>query len=206
MLSHLVGAANRADIRRLRQLEQEKAVLEEKIERQQKQLREAAVARETTIRELTHALEVRLIKRTVHEAESAPAHAGWEAMAADLQRRLGRIEARAERLQHQLTKARTAFTAESERRSTAERHEIELQLELEAIEASLQLPRLVMMMQAPLPRRRSALRCFMSVDCRHRSGTCARLRSGPARSSCTTMAAFKSATGCCLASLAVPTL
>ena len=52
MLSHLVGAANRADIRRLRQLEDENAELEAKIGRQQQRLRDAVVSRDVTIREL----------------------------------------------------------------------------------------------------------------------------------------------------------
>jgi hypothetical protein len=35
MLSHLVGAANRADIRRLRELESENVALQDKVARQQ---------------------------------------------------------------------------------------------------------------------------------------------------------------------------
>src|SRR5262249_19572599 len=41
MLSHLVGAANRADIQKLRHLEEENAALTIKLERQQRHLREA---------------------------------------------------------------------------------------------------------------------------------------------------------------------
>ena len=52
MLSHLVGAANRADIRRLRQLEEDNAALAAKVERQQRQLREGFTARDQTIRRL----------------------------------------------------------------------------------------------------------------------------------------------------------
>ena len=55
MLSHLVGAANRADIRRLRQLEEANAELEGKIERQQQQLHNAILSREATIQELRRA-------------------------------------------------------------------------------------------------------------------------------------------------------
>jgi hypothetical protein len=62
MLSHLVGAANRADIRRLRQLEDEKAELEAKVERQQRQLRDTVVLRDGTIRDLTRALEERIAR------------------------------------------------------------------------------------------------------------------------------------------------
>jgi len=49
MLSHLVGAANRADIRRLRELESENAALQDKVARQQYQLRDAVVKRDATI-------------------------------------------------------------------------------------------------------------------------------------------------------------
>ena len=56
MLSHLVGAANRADIRRLRQLEQEKGALTEKLHRQQQQLRDGFTSRDQTIRQLNSAL------------------------------------------------------------------------------------------------------------------------------------------------------
>jgi hypothetical protein len=56
MLSHLVGAANRADIRRLQQLEADNAVLAAKVERQQRQLYEGFVERDRKIRELTELL------------------------------------------------------------------------------------------------------------------------------------------------------
>ena len=56
MLSHLVGAANRADIRRLCQLEADKAELEAKLERQQLALRDAVVTRDARIQELRQAL------------------------------------------------------------------------------------------------------------------------------------------------------
>jgi hypothetical protein len=49
MLSHLVGAANRADIRRLVALEAENAELKEKIERQQNRLHEISTQRDVSI-------------------------------------------------------------------------------------------------------------------------------------------------------------
>src|SRR5262245_19390635 len=52
MLSHLVGAANRADIVRLRQLEQENSTLTRTLERQQRQLRDGFVTRDATIQRL----------------------------------------------------------------------------------------------------------------------------------------------------------
>src|SRR5262245_12221948 len=57
MLSHLVGAANRADVRRLRQLEEDNAVLAAKVERQQRQLREGFTARDQTIRRLNEMID-----------------------------------------------------------------------------------------------------------------------------------------------------
>lgn len=51
MLSHLVGAANRADIRRLVAFEEENAALHAKIERQQARLHEMSVERDAALRE-----------------------------------------------------------------------------------------------------------------------------------------------------------
>src|SRR6202020_1747731 len=60
MLSHLVGAANRADIRRLCELEQRNAELEEKLRRQQEALHNAVVTRDASIYELRQSLRQRL--------------------------------------------------------------------------------------------------------------------------------------------------
>src|SRR5215471_18059065 len=68
MLSHLVGAANRADIRRLRELELETAALQDKVARQQRQLRDAVVSRDATIANLTEALSKAIAS---HSASSA---------------------------------------------------------------------------------------------------------------------------------------
>jgi hypothetical protein len=75
MLSHLVGAANRADIRRLRELEAENAALQEKIARQQKQLRDAVVARDATIANLND-----MVGRAIVSAQPMP---GTEEQPAD---------------------------------------------------------------------------------------------------------------------------
>jgi hypothetical protein len=141
MLSHLVGAANRADIRRLRQLEAENAELQAKVQRQQQQLRDAIVTRDTTIQELTGALEESVGQaRLVDSFELSTANdAGWTALAADLKSRLTRSENRRERIERQLTDARQALGMEREARAAAERREIGLRGEVEAIEASLAL-------------------------------------------------------------------
>jgi hypothetical protein len=139
MLSHLVGAANRADIRRLRTLEAENAELQAKVERQQRQLRNAIVSRDTTIRELQHALEARIHVGSDRATDQAAAtdEAGWEALAADLKARLTRCEARRTVIEQHLEEARTALAAERNSRLLGEHRESALRDELAAIEASL---------------------------------------------------------------------
>ncbi len=53
MLSHLVGAANRADIRRLVALEEKNAALKNKIARQQEKLYELTTERDASLRQLS---------------------------------------------------------------------------------------------------------------------------------------------------------
>src|SRR5262249_7290612 len=65
MLSHLVGAANRADIRRLRELEQQIETLTDTIERLQQRLREGFASREATIRQLQDTLVRRVEEQAV---------------------------------------------------------------------------------------------------------------------------------------------
>jgi hypothetical protein len=83
MLSHLVGAANRADIQRLRNLEEHNAELSAKLERQQAQLRDGFTARDATIRRLSDALAAK-----AGEAATSPkAGEHTEALAAALAER-----------------------------------------------------------------------------------------------------------------------
>ncbi len=135
MLSHLVGGANRADIRRLCRLEAENSELQAKVERQQRQLRDAIVARDTTIRKLNQALEARIDRAPLGiEAACQPA---WGALAADLKSRIERTSGRAERLERQLAEARTSLAAERAARTAAEEREAELRREVEAMEAGM---------------------------------------------------------------------
>lgn len=98
MLSHQVGAASRADLRRLKALETEKAALEDKVARQQGRLREEVSARDGTIRALRGQLEHdRAELRSLAQAATATAEVdGLRTLATELQRRL-EIEAAARR-------------------------------------------------------------------------------------------------------------
>lgn len=138
MLSHLVGAANRADIRRLRQLEAENAELDTKISRQQHQLRDAIVARDAAIRELRGMLGAHIQNERESAAERYlnPGSVIGMALAADLKRRLAIAERRRERAEQQLEESRSALSAERGIHAEAARREFEIRRELEAMEAS----------------------------------------------------------------------
>jgi Uncharacterized protein conserved in bacteria (DUF2325) len=139
MLSHLVGAANRADIRRLRQLEAENTELDAKVARQQQQLRDAIVSRDATIRELHRTLEKRLPRDGERGVGCTPDSDGevWRNLAGDLKRRLDTVQTHRERIEGQLAETRSALAAARSARVEAEQCEQELRQELEAIEASL---------------------------------------------------------------------
>jgi hypothetical protein len=139
MLSHLVGAANRADIGRLSQLEAENAALRDKAQRQQNQLREAIVSRDAKIGDLT-ALLARRIADTPAAApagDAASEQATLARLIGDRERRLSAesnrrayLERRVERLVEELREARSLTDG-------AEQRERALREELDAIEAGL---------------------------------------------------------------------
>ena len=115
MLSHLVGAANRADIRRLRQLEEENDALLAKVERQQAQLRDAVVERDEKIRALTTALSERT-EAGGRSAEETPAQgAALASVIATLERKLAAERTRRERAEQRLDES-AAARAEAEAR------------------------------------------------------------------------------------------
>jgi len=137
MLSHMVGAANRADIRRLRQLEEENAALAARLERQQHQLRDGFVARENKIRLLNEALSRALAKAPVSAVHGESDAAAARDAPVDLDRRLSREIARRERLEGRITALMQA-AAESERRQrSAEQECRNLRNELALVEAQL---------------------------------------------------------------------
>jgi Uncharacterized protein conserved in bacteria (DUF2325) len=135
MLSHLVGAANRADIRRLAQLEEELAELGEKFRRQQVHLRDAIVSRDTTIRQLQATL-------AEHIATEAPRADGGErttvleACIATLERRLAAESRRRESAEQALEEARETVRTENAARARAASHAQDLAAELAALEAA----------------------------------------------------------------------
>jgi hypothetical protein len=130
MLSHLVGAANRADIRRLRQLEDEKSDLEARLARKAEQLRIVSGARDQALRELE--------TRNEPAPPVLPLSASDDdGVAAELRSKLTRADARRDRLERELAATHAGLHREQETRRAAEQRETALQAELDAIETSL---------------------------------------------------------------------
>src|SRR5262249_5301670 len=112
MLSHLVGAANRADIRRLRQLEEQIGEMAGKLERQQRQLRDGFQARDETIRRLNAMLAQRIEQSPNDAARSGDdERTALNGVIADMSRKVTREIAHRERLEHRLSTASTALQA-----------------------------------------------------------------------------------------------
>jgi Uncharacterized protein conserved in bacteria (DUF2325) len=112
MLSHLVGAANRADIRRLRQLEEQNGTLIEKLNRQQQQLRDGFTSRDETIRRLNEMLVHRAGHPLDDQAQDSPTGGQVETLRgviAEMNRKLGQEVARRERLEQRLSTTSAAL-------------------------------------------------------------------------------------------------
>ena len=134
MLSHLVGAANRADISRLARLETENAALAEQAARQQERLRATALERAATIGELRRALAAAAAqRRDTIPAEAAPAAAA----AGELGGRLAAAEERCALVERRLAERCASLTREAERRVAAERRAADLAAEIAALEGGL---------------------------------------------------------------------
>jgi len=133
MLSHLVGAANRADIRRLCELEEANGELTAKLDRQQNAFRDAVVSRDAMIAELRQALT----QQVVVEPAVSRDQAVMQDLVADLERRLAAETRRAAVLAERLAQAKAAAAEQRVAREAAERENAELRRELEFVEGAL---------------------------------------------------------------------
>ncbi|WP_326539148.1 DUF2325 domain-containing protein [Pseudorhodoferax sp.] len=134
MLSHLVGAANRADIRRLQALEQHNAELAAQVERQQSRLQSLAQERQA-LAEQAAAQALALAQRV----QPAPA-ADTSALLAELTAReqaLAHQTSRREAAQQQMLAERQAREALQQRIGTTLDLVEALQAELQALEQQL---------------------------------------------------------------------
>jgi Uncharacterized protein conserved in bacteria (DUF2325) len=149
-----VGAANRADIRRLRQLEQENEALAEKVERQQRRLNEGFAARDQTIRQLNELVARQASERPERPSASEGHHDkhNFDELFQDLNGRLVRETVRRERAEQQANKLSAALEEKERRWRTQEEERESYRDELEAAERQL-----AMLMQPEAPRPQASL-------------------------------------------------
>jgi hypothetical protein len=134
MLSHLVGAANRADIRRLCQLEADNAQLQTRLDRQQVAFRGAVVTRDACIEELRHALAQQVSAEPLATGDD---NTVLRRLVADLERRVANESHRRAVLGERLSAASAAIVEERSARAKAEREVRSLREELDAVEGTL---------------------------------------------------------------------
>lgn len=137
MLSHLVGATNRADLVRLRQLEAENAALAGKIERQQNQLRDGFIARDATIRRLEEALAVGA-REMVPSPEPGTAAGALRETVASLGARLARESERRVRIEQRLAGMSAAREAAADAQRLAVEERNALRKECASLEAHVE--------------------------------------------------------------------
>jgi Uncharacterized protein conserved in bacteria (DUF2325) len=141
MLSHLVGAANRADIRRLSELQAENAALHEKVARQQQALRDAVLTRDATIASLSDRLS-QATATTQQGVSSRDLGDDYEQattgrLISGLRRRLASEAARREKSEARLRELSDALDAERKQSRILEQTRQELSGELAAAERAL---------------------------------------------------------------------
>jgi len=133
MLSHLVGAANRADIRRLRQLELDNAALAAKVQKQQRHLNDGFAARDRTIAELNQIVA----RQNVQLAEPrwpTRQEQGEASLVEDLGSRLVREASRIQVLEERIEELTKAWEAERRSLHASQQECRSLRDEIDAVE------------------------------------------------------------------------
>jgi len=130
MLSHLVGAANRADIRRLQQLEAQNSELTEKLERQQSQIFELTAARDAALRQVREDFSPRIAVPAVPED-------GEDREIAGLRRQLEAETSRRALAEERLAQSQAAAGRAQDAAREAGQRAAALQAELDAVERGL---------------------------------------------------------------------
>ncbi len=141
MLSHLVGTANRADIRRLRELEAENAAFTDELRRARQQIRDGFASRDQIIRQLNELL-AKYDQPVQPQASASDGGrndiAAMEEVIRDLSKKLARDGARRENAEARVT-ALTAALHDKEHRLQVLSNESEaLRRELDMVERHFQ--------------------------------------------------------------------
>lgn len=133
MLSHLVGMSNRADIARLRHLEQELGARDEKLARQEERLQQIGAEREALARRVVE-LEQAARRQAAAPVPTVPAEDEG------LRRRLADEQARSALLAERLAAQEEAIARLTGRAEQAEAQAAALQDEIAALESALDEP------------------------------------------------------------------
>ena len=175
MLSHLVGAANRADIRRLTALEKENTEIERKLEKSRSHIQ----ASDATIRQLDAALAAAVARANDQPAATAPDDetAALRRLVGEMDGRLRSEAARRLRAEQRAEKAQRDLADSDATRHQAEARATALAEELAALEAEISPPESVRQEPALVP---SGVRSLLYVG--GRPGEMQRLRAFADRS------------------------
>ncbi len=176
MLSHLVGAANRADIRRLTVLEKEKSELERKLEKSQAHIQTS----DATIRQLDAALAAAVARANDQPAAAAPDDevAALRRLVGEMDERLRNEAARRLRAEQRAEKSQRALAEGEAARQLAEARAETLAEELHAIETGLAPTTVTAESPTPVP---TTIKSLLYVG--GRPGELQRLRAFAERSS-----------------------
>ena len=175
MLSHLVGAANRADIRRLTALEKENTELERKLEKSRSHIQ----ASDATIRQLDAALAAAVARANDQPAATTPDDetAALRRLVGEMDGRLRSEAARRLRAEQRAEKAQRDLADSDAARHRAEARATALAEELAALEAEISPPEMIRQEPAGVP---SGVRSLLYVG--GRPGEMQRLRAFADRS------------------------
>lgn len=139
MLSHQIGAAARADLRRIHVLERDKAALEDKVARQQERLREECAGHGARLRELERRLDDEMAehRRLAHAEQAAAELDGLRVMVTELQRHLAAEADYRRAAQAEARDAARKLAELAERLEAARAETAEARAELAAVESRL---------------------------------------------------------------------
>lgn len=133
MLSHMVGASNRADIKRLNELEEAREALQAELSRQQARARDNIMARDAKIHELNALLAERISAAPATNADGT----GLERLVVDLRRQLEASTQRQTRLDERAQALTATIHDKDQRIAALEREGMVLREELASAEDGL---------------------------------------------------------------------
>lgn len=140
MLSHLVGAANRADIRRLTEFETENAELRAKLERQHRQLADGITKRDIRITHLMRLLEEQLARPAAGSALTQEVDGGLNELIGDQARQLVGERRRRQALEERVATLGARLAAATDELKQKDDLLARLESEVLALEACLEQP------------------------------------------------------------------